>query len=65
MGTAVLWYKTALEMYRRGMVMAWPEIGLPPDDKLREFLLLPFEASGEMAIDLEGARRVLELMEAG
>lgn len=56
---------TALDMYRRGMVMAWPEIGLPPDDKLREFLLLPFEASGEMDIDLEGARRVMELMEAG
>ncbi len=56
---------TALEMYRRGLVMAWPEIGLPPDDKLREFLLLPFEASREMDIDLDGARRVLELMEVG
>ena len=53
--------KTALEMDKRGMVRAWKETGLPPDDKLREFLLTPFEPAN-MLIDLDGANRVLELI---
>lgn len=57
--------ETALEFNKQGLAKAWEYTGLPSDDKLREFLLTPFEPSGDAGIDLKGARRVLELMEAG
>ncbi len=55
---------TALELMARGYSLSWPEVGIPPDDTLRTFLSQDFEPTGEKP-DLEGARRVLELMEAG
>ncbi len=56
--------ETALELMARGYALSWPEVGLPKDEVLRTFLLQGFEPTGE-PFDLEGARQVLELMEAG
>src|SRR3990172_825055 len=55
---------TAKEIMARGYGLAWPDVGLPGDDALRTFLFQEFEVTGEKP-DLEGASRVLELMEAG
>ncbi len=54
---------TALEMMARGYSLSWPEINLPKDDILQTFLSQGLNPTGEKP-DLEGARRVLELMEA-
>ena len=56
--------KTALEFEQQGYAKAWGKIGLPKDNELREWLGKPNELKGE-SFDLDGAKRVLELMEAG
>ena len=54
--------KDALEMDKRGWVKAWPGIGLPSDEELREFLLTPF-APPKNVVGLDGAMRVIKLIE--
>jgi hypothetical protein len=50
-------------MERAGLIRAWPSVGLPGNEEIREFIRTPFEITGQPP-DLNGASRVMEAIEA-
>lgn len=52
----------ALRMDEAGIVKAYPKVGVPAKNLMRDFLNQPFEPSGEMP-DGKAAERILELMD--
>ena len=52
----------ATEMDKRGLIKAYPEVGVPKADDLRAFLEIPFTPT-ETSLDLEGAARIARLLE--
>lgn len=45
-----------------GLIKAWPGVGLPTSDEMRDFINTPFEIAGN-GLDTDGARRVVEAIE--
>jgi len=52
----------AQAMEKEGLIKAYPDVGLPDKYKIQEFLNEPFEIA-ENGLDLEGASRIVKLME--
>lgn len=50
-------------MERYGLIKAWPEVGLPSDDEIREFLAEPFKINEENRPKGDGAINVLKEIE--
>ncbi len=55
--------RSALQMEERGWLRAWPQTGLPPADKLLEFLQEPFTPEPVAGLDGGGAGRIIKLLE--
>ena len=55
--------KWAQAMEKEGLIKAYPDVGLPDEYRVIEFLAEPFEIA-ENSLDLKGAARIVKLMES-